>query len=287
MPRLTHRGAIRAIVTGVARRDHGRDLARIGTILAIVMLLVALSLPLWSGLLARFLPGDVEASIGDSLVDSQPQDQFCRGEQGLAALDAVVLELAQAAGSDEEFRVYVVDADVLNAFAAPGGRIVLFAPIIELADDPSEVAGVLAHEMAHVLEDHPSSAIVEALGYGVLGLLNPGADTVGSEAAQTLLTNRYSRGDELDADRVGVELLNDAGYDSRGLLDFFARLQAEGSATPGALEFLSTHPSGEHRTSALRELVQEGKVVMDQEAWEALRSVCDEKGAPRPTLELR
>ena len=268
-------------------RNRGQTLARIGTIIALVLLVAALSLPLWSGVLARFLPRSIEVSIGDSLVQSLDQQSFCRGDEGLAALDEVVAALARAANTNEEFQVYVVDADVLNAFAAPGGRIVLFRAIIEKSDDPGEVAGVLAHEMAHVIERHPSKAIVQALGYGIFGLLNPGADTVGSDAAQAVMTNHYSRNDELDADRVGVEMLNEAGYDSRGLLTFFARLDAEGAKIPGALEFLSTHPTGERRAAALEKLVREGEPVMDAEAWAALRAVCKDKGSPRATSDAR
>lgn len=272
---------------GMPRRNHGQQIARIGTILAAAMLIVAVSLPLWSPLLARFLPHGVEASIGDSLVQAQPADHFCRGEEGLVALDGVVQRLAEASGTEEEFRVYVVDADVFNAFAAPGGRILLFRPIIESAEDPAEVIGVLAHEMAHVLHGHPSNAVVESLGYGILGLLNPGAEQVGSDAAQALMTNHYSRGDELEADRGGVELLNEAGYDSRGLVTFFARLEEHGGDIPGALEFLSTHPSGERRVAEVQDIVHDGDAPLDAVGWEALRSVCGEIGQPRATTDFR
>jgi predicted Zn-dependent protease len=220
-------------------------------------------------------------------VGSLPHDQFCRGEEGLAALDTVVQELAKTAGTKQEFRVYVVDQDVVNAFAAPGGRIVLFRPIIERAENPNEMAGVLAHEMAHVLEAHPSSAVVEAMGYGVIGLLNPGADAVGSDAAQSLLDNQYSRGDELEADQVGVDLLNEAGFDSHGLITFFERLEAEGNAIPGALEFLSTHPTGDHRGEALAKRVKDGEPVMSDDAWKALRTVCEDKGDPLATVDVK
>ena len=77
------------------------------------------------------------------------------------------------------------------------------------------------------------------------------------------------------------------GYDSRGLLDFFARLQKDGGEIPGALEFLSTHPTGETRSKALRDRVAEGKVVLDEEAWQALRNVCSDTGSPRATVEMR
>jgi beta-barrel assembly-enhancing protease len=268
-------------------RNRGQNLARIGTIIALVLLVVVVSFPLWSGLLARFLPHSLEVTVGDTLVSTLPQDSFCRGEEGLAALDEVVRELAAAADTDDEFLVYVVDEDVFNAFAAPAGRIVLFRAIIEKAEDPSEVAGVLAHEMAHVIERHPSKGVVQALGYGIFGMLNPGADTVGSDAAQAVMTNHYSRSDELDADRVGVEMMNEAGYDSRGLVTFFARLEEEGAKIPGALEFLSTHPTGDRRAAALETLVRDGKPVLDADGWSALRSVCSERGSPRATRETR
>jgi len=269
------------------RRRRGQTLTSIGTAIAVALLVVAVSLPLWSGLLARFLPQSLEASIGASLVSSVDQGKFCRNKEGLAAIDTLVRRLAKAKGRSEDFRVYVVDGDVVNAFAAPGGSILLFRPIIEKAEEPGEVAGVLAHEMAHVIERHPAKAVVQAMGYGILGLLNPGADTVGFDAAQAIMTNHYSRNDELDADRVGVEMLNAAGHDSRGIVGFFTRLEAAGAGIPGALEFLSTHPTGEHRVAAIASIVREGTPVMDRESWSALRAVCSETGAPRSTLEVR
>lgn len=265
----------------MARRRPGQNMARIGTIIAVVLLILVVSLPLWSGLLARFLPQSVEETIGDELVASLPAQGFCQNEQGLAALDEMVR--AVSASTNEDFQVYVVDVDMLNAFAAPGGRIVLFRPIIEKASGPEEVAGVLAHEMAHVLEAHPSEAIVESLGYGIFGLVNPGAGSAGSDAAQAIMANHYSRSDELDADRVGVELLNASDYDSRGLPAFLSRLDEEQGRTAAEPEFLSTHPTGEHRIAELRDRVSDGKPVLDAEAWSALSDICDETGpAPKP-----
>lgn len=269
------------------RRNRGQTIAQIGTFIAVMLLIVAVSLPLWSGLLARVLPRDFEASVGNSLVSSLQQDHFCRSDAGLGALDELVRHLAEGAKVENEFRVYVVDAEIVNAFAAPGGSIVLFRPIIEKAQNPGEVAGVLAHEMAHVIERHPAKAVVQAMGYGILGLLNPGAEMVGSDAAQAIMTNHHSRNDELDADRVGVEMLNAAGHDSRGVVSFFARLEATGQEIPGALEFLSTHPTGAHRVAALEALVRDGTPVMDDDAWSALRSICEQTGSPRSTSETR
>ncbi|MBL4689059.1 MAG: M48 family metallopeptidase [Nannocystaceae bacterium] len=216
----------------MSERKRGQDLTRIGTALALAFLVAGLSLPFVSRLGGLLLPQSTRAQIGDALVESVPQDQFCRSKAGLAALHSVVQKLSEASGSDQEFRVYVAHSKQLNAFAAPGGRLVILSPIIEQARNPEEMAGTLAHEMAHVLERHPSTGIVKSLGLGVLSLLNPGAERLGAGVAETLRERKNSRNDELDADRVGVELLNTAGFDSRGSIGFFERIMDKGSDTP-------------------------------------------------------
>ena len=254
-------------------------MARIGTILAVVLLVGFVSFPFLSGFAAPFVPDSVQEPIGAQMVESTAaQAPLCKGKDGRAALEKLANKLAAASGSDETIKIYVANADVLNAFAAPGGYVVLFRAIIDNAKGPNEVAGVLAHEMGHVVEDHPAKGVVEALGYGIFGLLVPGSDTDSAAIAQTMLSSAHSRGDELDADRVGVEMLNEAGIDSRGLIDFFATLEAQGAEIPGALEFLSTHPTGKTRTSRLEEYVSDGDPAMTDAEWEALKTMCESSG---------
>jgi predicted Zn-dependent protease len=260
-----------------------KRLATIGTVLAIGLGAFFVSIPLMSGLLARLVPTSVEAKVGDQMMDELAKSgKFCRSEAGLAALDGLVDRLAATTDGTYDFEVYVADDEVLNAFAAPGGHIVIYRSIIEEAEQPEEVAGVLAHEMAHVTEGHPRRGMVEALGYGVFRLLTPGDDNIGAELVKSALTNRYSRDDELDADRTGVEMLNAAGIDSRGLAAFFDRLAAQGQEVPGALEFLSTHPTGDNRKGNLEGLTKEGAPAMTAEEWKALQAACEDTGEPKP-----
>lgn len=262
-----------------------RRLARIGTILAILLLALVVSFPLLSGVIAPFVPDRVQDPVGEQMIEATAeQGGYCHDPEGIAALQKLVDRLATAADDDRTYRVYVSDADVLNAFAAPGGHVVIFRAIIDHADTPEEVAGVLAHEMGHVVEDHPAKGLVEAVGYGIFGLLIPGGSGDTAVIARTMLTNHYSRGDELDADRVGVETLNEAGIDSRGLIAFFEHLAAEGNEIPGALEFLSTHPSGDTRSEKLEDIIREGEPAMTAAEWAALRRVCDTTGAPDPII---
>lgn len=254
-------------------------MARIGTILAVVLLLGFVTFPFLSGFAAPFVPSSVQDPIGAQMIESTSAEApLCNGKEGKAALEKLATKLANASGSDRTFKIYVANADVLNAFAAPGGHIVLFKAIIDNAKGPNEVAGVLGHEMGHVVEDHPAKGVVEALGYGIYGVLVPGGGADTNAVAQTLLTSAHSRGDELDADHVGVEMLNTAGIDSHGLIDFFATLEAQGNSIPGALEFLSTHPTGDTRTSRLQEYVADGEPAMTDAEWEALKKMCDSSG---------
>ncbi len=258
-------------------------MARIGTALAITLLVGFVSFPLLSGFAAPFVPNSVQLPIGAQMIESTAAEApLCTGEEGRAALESLATKLAAASDSDARFRIYVADADVLNAFAAPGGYIVLYRAIIDNAQGPAEVAGVLAHEMGHVVEDHPAKGVVEAAGYGIFGLLVPGggADTAG--LAKTLLTSAHSRGDELEADLVGVEMLNETGIDSRGLVSFFKTLDEQGSTIPGALEFVSTHPTGATRTAKLEEHMKEGKPALTEAEWEALKSICTTTGNAEP-----
>jgi len=260
-------------------------MTRIGTALAVLLLLGFVTFPFLSGFAAPFVPTSVQEPIGAQMIESTAAEApLCNGPEGKAALEKLATKLATASGSDNTFKIYVADADVLNAFAAPGGHIVLFRAIIDNAKGPNEVAGVLGHEMGHVVEDHPAKGVVEALGYGIFGVLVPGGSADTNAVAQTMLTSAHSRSDELDADRVGVEMLNAAGIDSHGLIDFFATLEAQGNEIPGALEFLSTHPTGDTRTSRLEEHVADGDVAMTEADWDALKKMCGSTGSADPVI---
>jgi beta-barrel assembly-enhancing protease len=264
------------------RKKRSRRLAIIGTVLAVSLLVFILALPLLSGLAAPMVPNSVQEPVGAKMVEiTAGQAQFCRDEKGLAALKHLAEELAAADESDVDYKIYVSSAEVVNAFAAPGGHIVLFRPIIDKADSPNEVAGVLAHEMGHVVEHHPAQGLVEAVGYGLFTLLVPGAGQDSAMLAHKLMSNKYSQGDELEADEVGVNMLNRAGIDSNGVVAFFKKLEAISGSTPSALEFLSTHPAEGRRIEALQNAIKAGRPALDDEQWAALRQVCQSTGAPQ------
>ena len=175
---------------------------------------------------------------------------------------------AQAAGPKYPYSFSVADYREINAFALPGGPIWIHRGVLHAATNESQVAGVLAHEVAHISERHAagqlSKAMMANLGLGLLGaVLGNGAGASTAQMAASFLTNgiflKFSRDDEREADRVGLQLLRRAGWNGRGMVELFEILQREARRNPGSVEvFFSSHPSPEDRIARLRAGVTRG-----------------------------
>ena len=156
------------------------------------------------------------------------------------------------------WEVNLIGSKQINAFCMPGGKIAFYTGILEqlkLTDD--EVAMVMGHEMAHALREHARERIAKsrATGLGLsLGAQLLGLGDLGNMAANLgtqLLTLKFSRGDESDADLVGLELAARAGYNPEAAVSLWRKMGNATGSTQGGLAFLSTHPSGPDR---IREL---------------------------------
>lgn len=161
------------------------------------------------------------------------------------------------AGSQYRYRFHVAKSDVVNAFAVPGGIIVVHTGLIDATRRPEELAGVLAHEVQHVEQRHSLEAMVKDLGLRGLWVLvtgDVGGGLIG-QAALELTSLSFSRDAEAEADAEGFDELVEAGIDPSGMADFFVIMaKQEGAAVPPP--FLSTHPASEDREAALRARVQ-------------------------------
>ena len=149
----------------------------------------------------------------------------------------------------------------------PGGPVWINRGALDAAVNESEMAGVLAHEIAHIARRHAAAQISkEIIANGLLGLLgavlgNAGGATTAQAGASVLAGSylmTFTRDDEREADRVGVEIMQRAGWDPRGLLDFMETLRRRSGRDPSAVEvFFSTHPSPAERVTELRALARE------------------------------
>ena len=153
-----------------------------------------------------------------------------------------------------DVHVRVVNLEVINAFALPGGQILLSEGLLRYARSPDEVAGIIAHEMGHVLHRHATTAMIEALGVGFLfGVMlgDLGFSAVGM-AGEALVRLSFSREAESEADETAADLLRRAGLGTGGLADFFERMDKDIGDVPAHLAFLSTHPRNESRMRRFR-----------------------------------
>lgn len=146
----------------------------------------------------------------------------------------------------------IVDDELVNAFAAPGGYTYVSTGLILNAATCAEIAGVMGHELAHVTERHGVKSIEGAYGVQIISQWFLGDGSLASDAAQTiyafLANTQFSQDHEAEADAVGLRIAHDAGYNPYGLVDFFTKLLAlEGGAS--VPEFLSSHPATQSRIS--------------------------------------
>ena len=173
---------------------------------------------------------------------------------------------ARARGPRYPYSVSVANYRDLNAFALPGGPVWIHRGILHAAANESQLAGVLAHEIAHIAQRHAASQITKQLvANGFLGLLgavlgnDPGAARTAQVGAQILAGGymlKFSRDDERDADRVGLQILRRAGWDPRGMAEFIETLRRTQGREPRSVEvFLSTHPAPAERAVVLRRLI--------------------------------
>jgi beta-barrel assembly-enhancing protease len=156
-------------------------------------------------------------------------------------------------GSKYRYQFHVADNPAINAFAMPGGIIVVHTGLITATRRPEELAGVLAHEVQHVEQRHSLRAVVKDLGLRGLWMLVTGdiGGGVLGQAAVELTSLRFSRDAEAQADAAGFDGLIKAGIDPRGMADFFTVMaKQEGAAAPPP--FLSTHPASSAREETMR-----------------------------------
>jgi predicted Zn-dependent protease len=171
---------------------------------------------------------------------------------------------ARATGPRYPYSFTIANYRELNAFALPGGPVWIHRGILHAAANESQLAGVLAHEVAHIALRHAADQISKQLiAGGLLGLLGAvlGNDSGGARTARLgaqILANGYmlkfSRDDEREADRVGAQIMRAAGWDPGGMAEFMDTLAREQGRAPGSVEvFLSSHPAPAERAAALRE----------------------------------
>ena len=179
-------------------------------------------------------------------------------------------------------RVTVVDDGTVNAFAVPGGQVVLLRGLVERTRTPEELAGVLAHELQHVLQRHTTRLLLQHASTGLLLVAVSGditgAMAYGIESARVLGTLRYSRHLESEADVEGLRMLLAADVDPRGMIAFFETMRAAERGASATFRYLASHPLAAERVEALKQLAgshtKEFRPLLPGRDWADVRRIC-------------
>lgn len=239
------------------------------------------ALPLLAKPIAMMLPDSFEERLGSQVFYALVEDApTCEQPEGRDALDRLVDRLASAAGRPDAFGVAIVNRPIANAFAAPGGYIVVFAGFVAKMESADELAGVLAHEMGHIVHRHTSQALVRQFAVATVLTIVTGNDwgfgRVASGLGRIFLDLGHSREDEAEADATALDILKAAQIDGAGEVRLFARLENEQGPTSGFDRYLSTHPPAEERRAAAERADVTGGPAMTSAEWAALKAICDD-----------
>ena len=186
-----------------------------------------------------------------------------RNAQAVALVQRVGEGLARqsiAAKSPYRFSFHVLaDPKTVNAFALPGGPVFITEGLLRLLKSEAELAGVLGHEIGHVIARHSSERLAkQQLTQGLLGALVVGSgDYTTAQIGQMvggMINMKYGREDELESDALGIRIMAEAGYDPRGMIRVMEVL-AKASGGSRQPEFFSTHPAPENRAERIKEAI--------------------------------
>ena len=254
----------------------GWSLAAAASIIAVVLF----GVPLAADRLAPLVPAAFERRLGEvaeKQIKAMVGSETCRDASGQAAFIKLVNTVREAAGLDMSPRTAVLISPIPNAFALPGGTVYVFSGLLAKAENPDEIAGVLAHEFGHLKHRDGLRNLISNGGSSFLiGLLF--GDITGSGAlifvSRTLVSSSYSRDAEQNADSFAIDVMHRLGRSPRGLGELLFRVT--GKEVDKNLSILSSHPLTEDRMARMRAEDQppSGPPLLADTEWTSLKSNC-------------
>jgi Zn-dependent protease with chaperone function len=260
-----------------------RSVARIvGWSIAAAVSIVAVvwfGVPLAADRLTPLVPQALELRLG-AVADGQVRALFgskvCDNATGQAAFTKLVKTLRETAGLDTSVQIAVLATPVPNAFALPGGKIYLLNGLLARAQNPDEIAGVLAHELGHLRHRDSTRNLIYNGGTSFLiGLLF--GDITGSSAlafaSRTLVTASYSREAEQNADTFSIDVMRRLGRSPKAMAELMFRISGKDDKN---LSLLSSHPLTEDRLARMskEDRPPNGPPLLTAAEWASLKAIC-------------
>jgi predicted Zn-dependent protease len=282
--------AIRALMARAPKLDADRggprQTARIvfWSIAAVCSILVIAiyGIPLAADRLAPLVPDALETRMGDA-VDTQVRALFgskvCNAAEGRAAFAAMVEKIRIASGIERPLNAQVLSSAIPNAFALPGGRVYVLDALLQKAQNPDEIAGVLAHELGHEHHRHTMRMLIQNGGSSFLvGLLL--GDITGASAvifgSRQLLQASHSREAEQEADEFAYATMRKLGRSPVPTAEMLLRITGEQGKRLSGFTILNSHPLTESRLAAAKKAVPDklGPDLLSSTEWRALKAIC-------------
>ncbi len=269
----------------VRRGTATKILSRLAVAVVSIGVIIFVILPRMSDFLANRMPLETEVRFGEAVVEQMERflggrsgSLVCADDEGEAVLERLAARLTDGQDLKYDLKLSVLNHPMVNAFAAPGGHVVILRGLLDKADNPEEVAAVLAHEIGHVEARDPTRLMLRAAGSaGIVSIIlgDVSGGTVIGVLGDQLLQSSYTRAAEAKADEFAIAMLNRAAISSEAFGDFFDKLaELEGIEIP---EYLSSHPSSAARAERARENARSQGVTspaLSKADWAALKKVC-------------
>ncbi len=244
------------------------------------------ALPKLSDVASEKMPLWAEKRLAENYINLlAPEKSRCNDKKRLEKLNLMMSKLLESFPDTKyTFNLTVVKSDIVNAFALPGGDIVFFSGLIEKADNPEQVAGVMAHELQHVIKRHGTKGLVKQLSFDILLSALTGSSDGGNAAIQAVKLAglfKYSRDFEEEADREGIKMMIDSKINPNGLVEFFEIMNEESGDIPKYLKYFASHPQTELRIENLKELAkgfsEKPVKLFSEKEWEDIKKICDDE----------
>ncbi len=243
-----------------------------------IVLIILYGIPLIAERLAPLIPQSVEKRLGE-VVDRQVRaifDKACDDQDGQRALVKMIDKINNAAEGETSLQAHVLSSSIPNAVALPGGKIYLFNGLLQRAQNPDEIAGVLAHEIGHHKHRDGLRGLIRAGGTSfMIGLLF--GDITGSSAmifvAQSILNASHSREAETSADDVAIMAMTRLGRSPTPMGDLLVRVT--GTDQRGSI--IDSHPVSAERRERMKSLdiPPHGEPILSDEEWSDLKGICE------------
>ncbi len=193
-------------------------------------------------------------------------------------VDSLLNHLCKTNDIDRKLiKLYVIDNSEINAFAMPGGHIVVYSGLLQACNSEAQLAGVMAHELAHIQLRHVMKKLIKEVGLSaLLGATTGSGGEVIKESLKHLSSTAYDRELEQEADLKAVSYLENAAISATPFAEFMYQLAA-GSNTP-YLVWISTHPDSEERAAYISEQADQSLVnepVLDKATWQSLKNAVE------------